>query len=262
MAEPQIRFDDGAGYERMMGKWSRLAGEVFLDWLQPAPGLRWVDVGCGNGAFTELLTERCAPAEIQGVDPSDAQLSFARGRHRAGVAQFHHGDATGLPFADDRFDAAAMALVIFFVPEPAKGVAEMARVVRPGGLVASYAWDIEGGGFPAEPILAELRAMGFPPIRPPSFAAARMENLVALWRGAGLTHIETREIAVHRSFADFEDFWRTVLLGASVKATVAKMSAEQIETLKQKLHARLAADHGGPITTGARANAIQGRVAA
>ena len=76
MAEPQIRFDDGAGYERMMGKWSRLAGEVFLDWLKPPSGLRWIDVGCGNGAFTELLAERCAPAEIQGVDPSEAQLAF------------------------------------------------------------------------------------------------------------------------------------------------------------------------------------------
>jgi SAM-dependent methyltransferase len=260
MAEPQIRFDDGAGYERMMGKWSRLAGEVFLDWLKPPPGLRWIDVGCGNGAFTELLTERSAPAEIQGVDPSDAQLSFARSRHRAGVAQFQSGDATALPFADDRFDAAAMALVIFFVPEPAKGVAEMARVVRPGGLVASYAWDIEGGGFPAEPILKELRAMGFPPIRPPSFAASRMETLLALWRGAGLTQIETREIAVQRSFADFEDFWSTVLLGASVKATIAKMTAGQIDAAKQKLRAQLAGDHKGPITTGARANAIHGRV--
>src|SRR3954447_5730089 len=262
MAEPQIRFDDGAGYERMMGTWSRIAGEVFLDWLKPAAGLRWIDVGCGNGAFTELLVERCQPAEIQGVDPSEAQLDFARSRHRAGVAQFRQGDAMALPFADNSFDAAAMALVIFFVPEPAKGVAEMARVVRPGGLVASYAWDIEGGGFPAEPILAELRAMGFPPIRPPSFAASRMDNLLALWRGAGLTQIETREIAVQRSFADFEDFWSTVQLGARVKATVAKMTAGQIDTLKQKLRTRLAADHAGPITTGARANAVQGRVPA
>src|SRR3954453_19563761 len=260
MTKPQIRFDDGAGYERMMGKWSRLAGDVFLDWLKPPPGLRWIDVGCGNGAFTELLTERCAPAEIQGVDPSDAQLSFARSRHRAGVAQFHRGDATALPFADDRFGAAAMALVIFFVPEPAKGVAEMARVVRPGGLVASYAWDIEGGGFPAEPILAELRAMGFPPIRPPSFTAARMENLRALWGGAGLDNIATREITVQRTFADFEDFWTTTLLGASLKAAVATMTAEQVATLKARVRMSLAADHSGPIPTSARANAIRGRV--
>jgi len=57
-----LRFDDGAAYEQMMGVWSRLVGEVFLDWLKPAQGLRWIDVGCGNGAFTELIVSRCAPS--------------------------------------------------------------------------------------------------------------------------------------------------------------------------------------------------------
>jgi SAM-dependent methyltransferase len=261
MAE-QIRFDDGAGYERMMGKWSRLAGEIFLDWLKPASGQRWVDVGCGNGAFTELLAERCAPAEIQGVDPSEAQLAFARARHSAGIAQFRQGDAMALAFTNNSFDAAVMALVIFFVPDPPAGVAEMARVVRRGGLVASYTWDMERGGFPAEPVLAELRAHGFPPIRPPSPAASRMENLRGLWTGAGLDRIETREITVQRTFADFDDFWNTMLLGASIKATVATMTPDQLEHLKQKVRTRLAADHGNPITTSARANAIKGHVPA
>src|SRR5271157_2066492 len=106
MTENQIRFDDGASYERMMGVWSRLAGDVFLDWLAPAPGQRWVDVGCGNGAFTELLVQRCAPVAIQGIDPSEGQLKFARSRHTAGIAQFQLGDAMALAFADDSFDAA------------------------------------------------------------------------------------------------------------------------------------------------------------
>ena len=70
-----------------------------------------------------------------------------------------------LPFPDDSFDAAVMALVIFFVPDPAKGVAEMVRVVRPDGPVATYAWDMMGGGFPMEPIQAEKRARG-PEARP------------------------------------------------------------------------------------------------
>src|SRR5262249_29792494 len=80
MAQPEIRFDDGAAYEEGMGRWSRLAGNVFLDWLEPARGLRWIDVGCGSGAFTELLIERCAPSETHGVDPSNGQLAFARQR--------------------------------------------------------------------------------------------------------------------------------------------------------------------------------------
>ena len=132
MSELQLRFDDGAAYERMMGVWTRFAGQIFLDWLAPAPNLKWVDVGCGNGAFTELLLERGAPAEIVGIDPSEGQLAFARRRPAARVAKFRQGDAQALPYSDSSFDAAVMALVIFFVPDPAKGVAEMARVVRPG----------------------------------------------------------------------------------------------------------------------------------
>ena len=78
MSTGEIQFRDGATYERYMGRWSRLAGDAFLDWLRPPPGLRWLDVGCGNGAFTEALAGRCAPASIHGVDPSEAQLAFAR----------------------------------------------------------------------------------------------------------------------------------------------------------------------------------------
>jgi len=53
MTEPPIRFDDGAAYERMMGVWSQLAGEQFFDWIGFADGQRWIDIGCGNGAFTD-----------------------------------------------------------------------------------------------------------------------------------------------------------------------------------------------------------------
>ncbi len=147
----QINFTDGAAYERYMGKWSQLVGETFLDWLAPKSGLRWLDVGCGNGAFTDLVAERCAPASVAGVDPSAAQLAFARTRPALRGAQFRQGDAMAQPFPDNTFDAAVMPLVIFFVPEPAKGVAEMARVVCPGGLVAAYAWNMFGG-FPYESV--------------------------------------------------------------------------------------------------------------
>ena len=104
-----------------MGKWSQLAGETFLDWLSPDTGLRWLDVGCVNGAFTEMLVERCAPASAMGIDPSEGQLAYARTRPASRVAEFRRGDAMLLPFPDDTFDAAVMPLVIFFVPEPAKG---------------------------------------------------------------------------------------------------------------------------------------------
>jgi ubiquinone/menaquinone biosynthesis C-methylase UbiE len=118
----QIRFDDGVAYERYMGQWSQRVGETFLNWLAPPSGLRWLDVGCGNGAFTEMLVDRCAPSSVHGIDPSEGQLSFARTRPASRVAQFRQGDAMALPFPDDIFDAAVMPLVIFFVPDPARGV--------------------------------------------------------------------------------------------------------------------------------------------
>jgi ubiquinone/menaquinone biosynthesis C-methylase UbiE len=260
MAENQIRFEDGAAYERMMGTWSRLAGTIFLDWLAPSPGLRWIDVGCGNGAFTELIVERCAPAEVQGIDPSEGQLAFARTRHTAGVAKFHAGDAMALPFPERRFDAAVMALVIFFVPDPAKSVAEMMRVVRPGGLITAYAWDLPGGGFPLEPIHIEMRAMGVAPLRPPSADISRMQALRDLWTRAGLDAVETTAISVERTFVDFDDFWSTSVLGSSARSAVVAMPPEEVELLKSRVRARLPADAAGRIVCAARANAIKGRV--
>jgi ubiquinone/menaquinone biosynthesis C-methylase UbiE len=260
MTQQPIRFTDGAAYERGMGPWSQLVGEVFLDWLAPQPGLRWIDIGCGNGAFTELLVQRCAPAETQGVDPSEAQIAFARTRPGARDATFLPGDAMTLPFDAGRFDAAVMALVLFFVPEPAKGVAEMARVVGPGGTVAAYVWDVFGDGIPTSPIQAELLDFGVRLTLPPSADASRMEVLRTLWTDAGLEAVETREIAVSRTFSGFEDFWRSATAFPSSGSAIAAMAPADVEKLKARLAERLPADASGRIAYQARANAIKGRV--
>lgn len=256
----QIHFDDGAAYERYMGRWSQLAGGTFLDWIASPSGLRWLDVGCGNGAFTEMLVDRCAPSSVQGIDPSEGQLAYARTRPASRIAEFRQGDAMALPFADDSFDAAVMPLVIFFVPDPPKGVAEMARVVRPGGLVTAYAWDLAGGGFPYHGLQEEIRALGGTVPLPPCPDASRLDALHGLWTGAGLTDVETRAITVERSFDDFDDYWTTILGGPSVRAALASVTPEQIAVLEKRMRARLAADTVGRITYTARANAVKGRV--
>jgi len=261
MATDQIRFNDGAAYERYMGKWSQLAGETFLDWLAPASGLRWLDVGCGNGAFTDMLVERCAPISVQGIDPSQEQLAFARTRPAARVAQFRRGDAMALPFPDDVFDAAVMPLVIFFVPDPATGVAEMVRVVCPGGIVTAYAWDMIGGGFPYEALMAEMRAMGIAIPVPPSPDASRIDAMRDLWTSSGLETVATREITVQRTFADFADYWTTIFMGPSVGPKLAALAPDDITLLKTRMRARLPADATGRIICSARANAVRGRVA-
>ena len=258
-AQP-IRFDDGAAYERYMGVWSQLAGQVFLDWIAPAPGLRWLDVGCGNGAFTETLVARCSPSLVEGVDPSEGQIAFARTRIVSPAVRFRQGDAQSLPYPDDSFDLAVMPLVIFFVPEPARGVAEMARVVKPGGQVTAYGWDLQGGGFPYSGMQEALRALGVDVSTPPSPEAAGLAQLKALWRGAGLTDISTREIVVERRYADFDDYWKTVLGGPSVAPALLALTSGEIVRLKETMRARYPADPTGRITCSARANAVSGRV--
>lgn len=260
MTDNQIRFDDGATYERYMGIWSQLAGETFLDWLAPNAGLRWLDVGCGNGAFTEMLVERCAPVSVQGIDPSEGQLVYARTRPASRIAQFQQGDAMALPFPDDAFDVAVMPLVIFFVPEPAQGVAEMVRVVSPGGVVTAYGWDLLGGGFPYETLLAAMRELGMTVPEPPNPGAASLDTLRDFWVAAGLASVETREITVQRTFADFDDYWTTVLGAPSVGAKLAAMTPAELAHLKELQRARLPIDAAEQITYSARANAVKGRV--
>lgn len=261
MSDP-IQFNDGAAYERYMGAWSRLAGQTFLDWLAPQPGLRWLDVGCGNGAFTEMIVARCAPATVDGIDPSEQQLAHAAARPAlsAAVTHFHRGDAMALPFPNDTFDAAIMPLVIFFVPQPAKGVAEMARVVRPGGIVAAYAWDLGGAGFPYQALHDEMRAMGATVPLPPSADASRIDTMQEFWAGAGLEAVETKEISVQRTFANFDDYWTTIRGGPSVGRTLAAMTPHDAALLQDRMRSRLPADSAGRITCNARANAVKGRV--
>lgn len=256
----QIRFDDGASYERYMGVWSQRVGVEFLRWLAPAPGLRWLDVGCGNGAFTELVAMRCAPCALHGIDPSGAQLDFARTRAALRNAELCEGDAMALPYPNDRVDVAVMPLVIFFVPDPAMGVAEMARVVAPGGLVAAYAWDMYGGGLPYHALQRELRELGVVVPSPPSPETSRPEIMHDLWRAAGLVEVETREVTVERRFASFDEYWDIVAGWATFGRMLDAMAPEIIARLQDRLRACLPADADGSITYAARANAVKGRV--
>src|SRR5690242_15056406 len=208
MSEAPNLFGDGKAYERLMGRWSRLVGEKFLDWLDAPKHLRWLDAGCGNGAFTEVLIARCAPAAVIGVDPSEGQLAYARERPGARNAEFRVGDAQALPFADKSFDAAAMALVLVFLPDPAKAARELARVVRSGGIAATYMWEFPDG-FPPAPLAAALKDLGFTPPARPSVEASKRDAMLAIWKQAGFAAIKTEVIRIRVSFSSFDDFWES-----------------------------------------------------
>ena len=97
MSEPAKLIADGEKYERLMGRWSRIVAEAFLKWLNAPKNSRWLDVGCGNGAFTEEVISRCDPAAVTGVDSSVDQLAHARIRPAASRVDFRVGDGTSDP---------------------------------------------------------------------------------------------------------------------------------------------------------------------
>jgi SAM-dependent methyltransferase len=261
MNTPDKLFTDGQAYERLMGRWSRLVGKAFLDWLNAPHKLIWLDVGCGNGAFTEELIARCAPTAVTAVDPSDDQLAYARTRPGAQMADFRVGDAQKLPFDDDTFDVAAMALVIAFLPDPGAAVAEMARVVRPGGLVTAYMWDIPGGGVPVHPIYLALESMGLTSGRPPNSGASEREAMQRFWKDAGLETVETRVIRIPAVYSDFDDFWdsNVVPIGPQGKL-IASLSAGAKKELRSRLRNLLPMPSNGRIVVQSFANSIKGRV--
>ena len=259
MSEPRPpQFRDGDAYERMCGQWSQVAGEIFLDWLAPKAGLSWLDVGCGNGAFTEVLLRRCAPSLIHAVDPSEGLLATARQRLKDKRVEIQQGSAEALPYDDDAVDAATMALVINFVPEPDRAVSEMARVVKSGGCVSTYIWDMTNGGFTMEPVREALKQMGISSSMPGA-EVTRMENLRGAWERAGLIEIDTTRIDIRLTFEDFEDFWDSNMgIPNSVSNIVKKLSLPDVETLKGLLRKILPVDQRGRISYGAHVNAVKG----
>jgi len=164
-----------------------------------------------------------------------------------------------LPIADASVDAATMALVIFFVPEPAKGVAEMMRIVRPGGSVSAYAWDFLDGGFPWEPVHEELRALGLPPAKPPSAEIARLENLTRLWQEAGLESVDSRSITIERVFPSFDDFWATAQLAPTMAHALQSLAPAVVDGVKARVRAKIRMD-GDKVVHWGRANAAKGVV--
>lgn len=255
----QVKFSDGASYDLMMGPWSRSAGELFLDWLRPSPGLDWLDVGCGSGAFTSLVVERCAPSSVLGIDPSEAQLDYARQRGLS-AARFALGEAEALPVPDHSTDLTVAALVVHFMRDPYGGVAEMARVTKPAGMVAAYAWDLLNGGFPYDALYSRMKSVGYPPPDPPSPMAAGLEELGRIWTSAGLADIQSRVLTVSRTFAHFDDYWRTAITSPRIAAAVSRIPAEVLEDLRLAVEESLPSSSDGSVLPQATANAIFGRV--
>lgn len=220
-------------------------------------------MGCGTGALTGVIMETAAPALVLAADRSAPYVSYARAHARAGPGRFLVADATRLPLRPAVADAVVSALLLNFLPVPAAGVGEMARLARPGGVVAAYVWDYAGR-------MELLRifwdaAVGLDPAAEPldearRFPLCRPEALERLWCDAGLADVQAGPIEVATTFHDFDDYWRPFLGGQGpAPAYVASLDAPRREALRETLRSRLPAAPSGRIELAARAWAVRGR---
>jgi SAM-dependent methyltransferase len=258
-----VRWASGDLYEPYVGRWSRLVAREFLAWLDAPAGLEWLDVGCGTGALTEAVAERCAPKRLVGIDPSEGFLDFARQRLGAAGAEVRKAGAEDIPFSADEFDRVVSGLVLNFVPDKARAAAELARVARPGGEVALYVWDYAGRmelmrHFWDAAIALDERARELDEGR--RSPICRPEPLCELIGEAGLTGVTTRAIDVPTVFRDFEDYWTPFLSGqAPAPAYCMSLSDGARAALRERLRASLPTQRDGSIHLVARAWAVRGR---
>ncbi len=266
MAVSDDIWAQGAAYEAYMGRWSRSVARAFVGWLAVDPGSSWLDVGCGTGALVGAILERGEPRGVHAIDRSPGFVAHARDVSSDAQVTFEVGDAARLPVADAAFDAAVSGLVLNFVDEPGRMVAEMARATRPAGVVATYVWDYAermelirlfwdaaGELDPAAVDLDEGRR--FPICTPGS--------LEALFEGAGLRDVSTVALDVPARFVDFDDYWSPFLGGQGpAPAYVASLPAPARHALRDRLRDLLPAEPDGSIALVARAWGVRGRTPA
>ena len=252
----------GAAYEPYVGRWSRLVAREFVDWLAVPPAARWLDLGCGTGALAETILRSANPAKVDGIDPSEGYLALAREQVRDPRVRFNVGDARHLSVKSAHYDAVVSALVLNFIPDLPAGMTEMARAVRPGGIVAGYVWDYAGKmelmRYFWDAAVA-LKPQDLERDEGQRFPICQPGPLQQLFEGAGLKKVKVRSIDVATHFRDFEDYW-TPFLGGQFPAPDYAMSLDEAAraALRERIRAHLPIAADGSIPLIARAWAVRG----
>ncbi|MEU5827832.1 class I SAM-dependent methyltransferase [Micromonospora tulbaghiae] len=205
-------FDVGAdAYGRFMGRFAEPLAVRFADGAGVVPGLRALDVGCGTGALTAELAARLGPAAVSAVDPSAPFVAAAR--ERLPEVDIRRASAELLPFPDGGFDVTLAQLVVHFMTDPVAGLREMARVTRPGGVVAACVWDHAGGRGPLTVFWQAVRSLDPDAHDESGLAGAREGDLADLFAAAGLRDVRSSMLTVEVSFASFDQWWEPYTLG-------------------------------------------------
>ena len=233
-----------------------------MEWLSPKPAIQWLEVGCGTGALTSTICERCDPASIVACDPSVSFIEHARNNLSDTRVSFSVAGAATLPTRSDGFDLVVSGLVLNFLPDPGKAVASMRERLRPGGMIASYVWDYAGGMeflrfFWDEAVAADPKAIELDEGR--RFPLCRTSALATLFREAHLVEVETDSLEISTDFDSFDDYWTPFLRGTGpAPSYVASLDPLRQSALRERLQKRLRAGDNDRIQLRARAWAVRG----
>jgi len=252
----------GDSYEPYVGRWSRLVAKEFLRWLALPENSQWLDVGCGTGALSQTILEMANPKTVNGIDRSEGYVESVRSRVNDPRAGFEVGNAQMLSFESESFNATVSGLVLNFVPQPDQMIAEMARVVRRGGMVAVYVWDYAGKMQMIRHFWNAVAALD-PAARDLDegrrFPVCNPDPLKKLFQNAGLFQIEVHAIDISTDFHDFNDYWAPFLGGQGPAPGYAmSLSEEQRARLRQRIYNSLPFALDGSIPLAARAWAVRG----
>jgi SAM-dependent methyltransferase len=205
-------FDVAAdSYARFMGRFSEPLARKFADLAGVSTGQRALDVGCGPGALTAELAKRLGAGAVDAIDPSPSFVAAARARC-PGV-DVRTGSAEQLPFVADEFDVTLAQLVVHFMADPVAGLAEMARVTRPGGVVAACVWDHAGDSGPLAVFWGAVHDLDPGAPNESGLPGARAGHLAELAEAAGLSYIESSSLTVTVVFESLADWWEPFTRG-------------------------------------------------
>ncbi len=254
------------GYDQYMGRWSKRLAPLFLEFAGAADGERIIDVGCGTGSLTFLIPDRANISTIEAIDYEEQFVEALRQRNTDLRITARRGDACALPFGENQFDRALSMLVLHFVPDARQAVAEMSRVVRPGGVVAATVWDTFGG-MPSQRIFWDTIAAIEPSaidrrcaalVRPMTFPS----EMAGAFAGAGLQDVAEATLTIRMEFAEFDDYWLPLINGqgtlAAFLSTLPNDIPEQVKAGVRQAY--LCGRPDGPRSFASVAWAVKGTV--
>lgn len=252
----------GDSYDQYMGRWSRQIAPRFLEWLDAPDGLDWLEVGCGTGALSAAILARCNPKSLVSIDPSEGFVTKARANVPDRRADFQVGDAQALTAETASKHVIVSALVLNFVPDKEKALAEMKRVGRTGATVGFYVWDYPGGGvefmraFWTAATALDPNALDLTEDR--RFPFCTPDGLADLAKRAGLASVDCAPIEMLSVFKDFQDYWHPFTLGAGpAPGYCMSLDPQARQRLKEKLHDSLPRREDGSIPLKTRAWAVK-----